>query len=90
MGLPLREFDSGECPAYDACLATETCLEPAHCLIDRAAAAVGNPHTILVNTRDYTFESYPPPPRPGDHRLCTATGHIMKGSCGNCGATYDG
>lgn len=28
-------------------------------------------------------------PRPGDHRLCSATGHVQPGRCGNCGATYE-
>lgn len=28
-------------------------------------------------------------PHPGDHRLCSATGHAMPGRCENCGATFE-
>lgn len=29
------------------------------------------------------------PPRPGDHRLCTTTGHTAPGRCENCGAVFE-
>jgi hypothetical protein len=55
MNFKLPDFDKGPCPAWEACLTPETCLEPVRCLIDRAAAHLGEPRQLIVDTQTYCF-----------------------------------
>jgi hypothetical protein len=56
--------------------------------LDEQKAWARKATAVLLTPGDPGLGSQEEPPRPGDHRLCPATGHTAPGRCPNCGITY--